>query len=234
MGAESTQGQPVLSTAGSHHVVLSATDRTLIKRLYLADGETTVIWKEFLGPAGPSRRRREHAILLRLTGLPGMGRLARWTHPDAELLADEDERTLAYAIAAHEIDLAGVPRPAHRLARIVAGMHARGVVHKDLNTTNILVDDDGRPVVVDFDSCSLFTEDQAAFGTLREIEGTLHCLPPEQTGPGRPGRVGRHGRRGAAGAAPPGSPAAGRAAGRADRVALVAARGPRPEHCAGP
>ncbi|WP_250006392.1 diguanylate cyclase [Actinoplanes sp. M2I2] len=183
MGAESMAGRlPELPTAGSHHVVLSSTDRTLIKRLYLADGETTVIWKQFLGPAGPGRRRREHAVLLRLDGLPGVARLAGWTHPDAELLTDVGGRTLAYAMAAHEIDLAGVPRLAHRLARIVAGMHARGVVHKDVNPANILIDADGRPVIVDFDSCSLFTEDQAAFGNLREIEGTLQYLPPEQTG----------------------------------------------------
>ncbi|MCY1143289.1 diguanylate cyclase [Actinoplanes sp. Pm04-4] len=183
MGVQSRAGQPrELSMAGSHHVVLSSSDRTLIKRIYLPDGETTVVWKEYLGPGGAARRRREHAVLLRLAGLPGVGRLSEWTHPDAELLTDEGGRTLAYAMAAHEIDLDAVPRLAHRLARVIAGLHARGVVHKDINPTNIVIDDSGRPVLLDFDVCSLFTEDQAAFGTLREIEGTLQYLPPEQTG----------------------------------------------------
>ncbi|MCO8269379.1 diguanylate cyclase [Actinoplanes sp. TRM 88003] len=183
MGAESRAGQPgELPMAGLHHVVLTSTDRTLIKRLYLPDGDTTVIWKQFLGPGGPTRRRREHAVLLRLAGAPGIGRLSEWTHPDAELLVDVGGRTLAYAMAAHEIELVAVPRLAHRLARIIAGMHARGVVHKDINPSNILIDDAGRPVLTDFDAASLFTEDHAAFGNLHEIEGTLQYLPPEQTG----------------------------------------------------
>ncbi|MBL7262282.1 diguanylate cyclase [Paractinoplanes lichenicola] len=180
---ESAEEQPrELPTAGSHFAVLSSTERSQVKRLYLADGETTVIWKEFRGASGPMRRRREHALLTRLAGLPGIGGLAGWTHPDAELLIDAGGRTLAYAAAAREIDLAEVPRLAHRLARIIAGMHARGVVHKDVNPANILLDDTGRPVLVDFDVASLFSEDQSAFGDLREIDGTLSYLPPEQTG----------------------------------------------------
>ncbi|MGK5683398.1 diguanylate cyclase [Actinoplanes sp. URMC 104] len=182
MGAEGGRGRPTLSTAGSDHVVLSSNDRTLIKRLFLPDGETTVIWKQYLGASGPMRRRREHALLERLAGVPGVVRLARWTHPDAALLADEGGRTLAYAVAAREIDPAGVPRLAHRLAHIIAGVHARGVVHKDINPANILLDDRGSPVLVDFDASALFTENQAGFGDLREIEGTLQYLPPEQTG----------------------------------------------------
>ena len=145
MGVESTEGQPPeLPTLGSHYAVLSSTDRTLVKRVFLADGETSVIWKEFHGASGPTRRRREHALMLRLAGLPGLGRLDAWTHPDAEILADVGGRTLAYAVAAREIELDEVPRIAHRLARIIAGMHARGVVHKDINPSNILLDD-GRP-----------------------------------------------------------------------------------------
>ncbi|MBM2614803.1 diguanylate cyclase [Actinoplanes sp. LDG1-06] len=180
---ESREGQPPeLSTAGSYHAVLSSTERTVVKRVYLADGETSVIWKEYYGASGPMRRRREHALLQRLAGIPGVGRLAAWTHPDAELLVDEGGRTLAYAAAAREISLGDVPRLAHRLARIIAGMHARGVVHKDINPVNIVLDDTGRPVLVDFDVASLFSEDQTAFNDLREIEGTLAYLPPEQTG----------------------------------------------------
>ncbi|GAB2600106.1 serine/threonine protein kinase [Paractinoplanes abujensis] len=183
MGVESTGPQlPELPTADAHFAVLSSTDRTRVKRIYLADDETTVISKEFRGAAGPMRRRREHALLMRLAGLPGIGGLAPWTHPDAELLVDVGGRTLAYAAAAHEIALTEVPRLAHRLARIIAGMHSRGVVHKDINPANILLDDTGRPVLVDFDVASLFSEDQTGFGDLREIDGTLAYLPPEQTG----------------------------------------------------
>ncbi|MBU2663965.1 diguanylate cyclase [Actinoplanes bogorensis] len=183
MGVESAEERPQeLLTAGSHYAVLSSTDRTQVKRVYLQDGETSVIWKEFLGPSGPTRRRREHALLERLAGLPGLGRLAPWTHPDAEILLDAGGRTLAYAVAAREIELGEVPRLAHRLARVIAAMHSRGVVHKDINPANIVLDDAGYPCLVDFDVSSLFSEDQSAFGDVREIEGTLAYLPPEQTG----------------------------------------------------
>src|SRR5690348_15808215 len=144
MGTKSRAGRPrELSMAGSHHVVVSSTDRTLIKRLYLPDGETTVVWKAYLGSGGPDHRRREHGVLLLLAGLPGVSRLSDLTHPDAELKADEGGRDQAYAIVAHEIDLASVQHLAHRLPRVIAGVHARGVVHKDINPANVVVDDAG-------------------------------------------------------------------------------------------
>lgn len=44
-----------------------------------------------------------------------------------------------------------------RLAEAIAGMHARGVAHLDLrHRTNVLADDAGRPVLIDFASAVCF------------------------------------------------------------------------------
>jgi serine/threonine protein kinase len=73
------------------------------------------------------------------------------------------------------------------LARAVAGMHQRGVIHRDITPANIVVSADGTPCLVDFALASSFAEIRPEFTHHAEIVGTLAYLAPEQTGrTGRP------------------------------------------------
>ncbi|WUU98827.1 AAA family ATPase [Actinoallomurus sp. NBC_01490] len=72
------------------------------------------------------------------------------------------------------------------LARVVAGVHRRGVVHRDISPANVLVGGGG-PWLVDFGLASSFVEVRPEFTHHSEIVGTLEYLAPEQTGrTGRP------------------------------------------------
>ena len=73
------------------------------------------------------------------------------------------------------------------LARAVAGMHERGVIHRDITPANIVVGDDGTPCLVDFALASSFAEIRPEFTHHAEITGTLAYLAPEATG--RTGRA---------------------------------------------
>ncbi|MDT4992678.1 MAG: hypothetical protein QOH97_2570 [Actinoplanes sp.] len=170
-----------LPTSGVRAVELAVNERTRVARVWLPDG-STVIWKESTGPGAVARRRHELAVLRRLAGVPGVARLAEVSHPDALVLADDGGGALSATISDTPWDVTRAVRLGVALARVVAQVHARGVVHKDINPANVLVTDDGRPVLIDFDVANTFAEDRPGFANVRDIVGTLSYLPPEQTG----------------------------------------------------
>ena len=68
------------------------------------------------------------------------------------------------------------------LARAVAGMHRRGVMHRDITPANIVISRDGAPCLVDFALATSLAEMRPEFTHHSEIVGTLAYLAPEQTG----------------------------------------------------
>ncbi|MHA6617001.1 AAA family ATPase [Pseudonocardia sp. DLS-67] len=163
-------------------------ERTRITRLVLAGG--SVIRKEPLGPDAERRLRHELAILERLRGVPGVAQLLGPPegHPDggtAILLADVHGTSLAERAPPRTPgELIAL---ATRVARAVAGMHGRGVMHRDITPANIVVSPDGAPCLVDFALATSLAELRPEFTHHTEIVGTLAYLAPEQTGrTGRP------------------------------------------------
>ena len=65
-------------------------------------------------------------------------------------------------------------------ARAVAAAHARGVVHRDLKPRNILIDDEGRPRVIDFGLAQMHDAWRAGPADDDSLSGTLPFMPPEQ------------------------------------------------------
>ena len=109
--------------------VVHESARTRVSRLFLPGG--TVIRKEPLGPDAERRVRHEAAMLGRLRGVAGVVQLADAPqYPGSVVLADAGGTSLAgLAKPLPAEDLAGL---AAGLARAVAGMHARGVLHRDI------------------------------------------------------------------------------------------------------
>jgi AAA ATPase domain/Protein kinase domain len=146
----------------------------------------TVIRKEPLGPDAERRVRHEVAMLERLFGVAGLAQLAEAPrYPGSVMLEDAGEASLAgmaEPLAADE--LAGIGLG---LGRAVAGMHRRGVIHRDITPANIVLSRDGAPCLVDFALASSFAEIRPDFAHHVEITGTLAYLAPEATGrTGRP------------------------------------------------
>jgi predicted ATPase/signal transduction histidine kinase len=164
--------------------IVHSSERTRITRLFLPG--RTVIRKEPIGADAERRVRHEVAMLERLRGVAGVAQLAQAPrYPGSVVLEDAGGASLAgmtRPLPAGELAGLGVG-----LARAVAGMHRRGVIHRDIAPANIVVSGDGTPCLVDFALASSFAEIRPEFTHHAQITGTLAYLAPEATG--RTGRA---------------------------------------------
>nr|WP_084131659.1 diguanylate cyclase [Parafrankia colletiae] len=161
--------------------LLHETEQTRVTRLVFPAG--SVIRKEPLGPGSQRRLRHEVEVLERLVGVGGVVQLADGvsTCPGSILLADVGGAALSGRTMPLEpaelVDLAG------SLARTVAAMHRRGVVHRDISPANIVLGGDrGVPHLIDFALATNCAEVEPGFLHHNEIVGTVPYLAPEQTG----------------------------------------------------
>ena len=103
-------------------------ERVRVTRLIRAGG--TVIRKQLLGRDVEIRRQHELAILVRLRGAEGVAQLVdEPRYPDSIVFEDVGGRSLTGLAKPVAVDeLTGL---ALALARAVAGMHGREVIHRD-------------------------------------------------------------------------------------------------------
>jgi signal transduction histidine kinase len=165
-------------------VVLRESETSRVTRLFLPGGP--VVRKEPLGPGAERRLRHERAMLERLRGVAGVAQLVAIPGaPGSLVLADAGDTTLAGVATPLAVD--ELLRVGAALARAVAEMHRRGVMHRDIVPANVVVSADGTVTVVDFGLATSFAEIRLEFTHHSEVVGTLAYLAPEQTGrTGRP------------------------------------------------
>ncbi|MGA2010346.1 MAG: AAA family ATPase, partial [Solirubrobacteraceae bacterium] len=163
--------------------MLYETARTRVSRIWPLGCATSLIRKEPLGSRAVERAHHEARILRRLSSVTGVVRLAGGWTGDELVFEDAGGETLATVIGAGRVDIGQALTIALGLARIVAGVHRAGVLHKDVNPMNVLVSGPARrPMLIDFGLASTFGQEHPGFVHQREIEGTLPYLAPEQTG----------------------------------------------------
>jgi PAS domain S-box-containing protein len=167
--------------------VLHEGERTRVIRVDDPDHSgQTLIRRCFLGPRGAFRLRREERALHRIEGLPGVPRLHTVIAEENAVLYRDDHGTpLADSIRDGGGNPAEAARLGAELARILAGVHRVGVIHRDVNPGNVLIPREGNsPVLIDFDLSLMAGEDTVEDAG---IAGTPAYLAPEQTGrTGRP------------------------------------------------
>jgi hypothetical protein len=146
-----------------------------------------VVSKTYLGPHAAQRLRNETELLTRLAGIEGLAQIAGQA-PGTGFLALRDGGgiTLAQWLQQGKCDLDTLVALAAQLARTLAAVHRAGVIHRDINPSNILVSDTHQAVLIDFD-LGMRAAQHVAAAPGAQMVGTLRYLAPEQTG--RTGRA---------------------------------------------
>jgi diguanylate cyclase (GGDEF)-like protein len=161
--------------------VLSESQYTRVTRLRSAD-DRTVIRKEMLGPDREERARHELEILHRLAGVDRVVQpVAEQPDPGVIMLDDVHGEPLAHV--AMPLETTRLVDLMLALASVTAAVHQHGVIHRDINPTNILLTDEGRTAhLIDFALAVTFAEIRPEFTHPKDIVGTLPYISPEQTG----------------------------------------------------
>ncbi len=146
----------------------------VVKRVSM-DEDSAQAWAEL---------RNEAAMLERLRDVPGCARLVRLDSPRRQLvLEDFGGLSLASSGLLGQVDLLSFLLLAERLAQALAGIHAKGVTHKDVNPANLLVDLENHQIqVIDFGLATTFTDEHPEFDHQSRLRCSLAYLSPEQTG----------------------------------------------------
>jgi predicted ATPase/signal transduction histidine kinase/PAS domain-containing protein len=96
------------------------------------------------------------------------------------VLADAGPRNLRELLDGKPLDTSSFLELAIPMAEVIAEVHRRGVIHRDVSPMNFVVGE--RPTLVDFETATAtpaFAQAPCAPG---ELEGTLGYIAPEQTG----------------------------------------------------
>lgn len=100
----------------------------------------------------------------------------------ALVLEDFGAVSLAARIAARPLGVRDALVVGAQVARAVARVHRASIIHKDLNPSNVVVDDGLSVRLIDFDMATELAQETTELGAAAILEGTLAYMSPEQTG----------------------------------------------------
>jgi serine/threonine protein kinase len=177
----------LLAAPGSKDEVIYRNERTLIARRHLANGDAVVL-KQAFGNETQARLRHEGRVLQRLAGVDGVIHLYPQQPADGLALVDVDSVSLAHVLLEGRPGVPAVLAIAIELAQTLATVHRLGVIHKDINPSNVLlVGAERRALLIDFNIATCFAEERPGFVHQSDIAGTRPCGRSAL----RPVRIGR-------------------------------------------
>ena len=124
---------------------------------------------------------RALSVVARLRG-EGSGSSFVSPIPDASRSdVSRPEASVSGSDAAHVISkpwVANSVRIAQQVAEALSYAHSRGVLHRDVKPSNVMLDESGRAYVTDFGLCKV--EDSSSLTAAGDVVGTLRYVPPER------------------------------------------------------
>jgi predicted ATPase/signal transduction histidine kinase len=152
-----------------------------------ADGQPLILKTPAVSSPGPrefERYRRELGILRRLRGVKGVVQVhaCEQLRDRPFLMLEKLEGRLLSELMGPSFEVARVLELAISLCSSLAGLHCRGIIHKDFKPSNILVAPSGEPCLINFGSATLQLVEHVDAAPTSLVEGTLAYMSPEQTG----------------------------------------------------
>jgi predicted ATPase/class 3 adenylate cyclase/GAF domain-containing protein/tRNA A-37 threonylcarbamoyl transferase component Bud32 len=165
-------------------------EHTTVYRARQSDNGAAVILKVSAagGPSGATsiaRLRREYSLLNSLK-IPGVVRTLGFEPIDgrwAIVLKDCGGTDLKSPLSGLPLEPPAFLELAIQLVDIVAHLHAKGLIHKDIKPSHIVLDQTGNTVtLIDFAIASILSQEEITAESPNVIEGSLEYMSPEQTG----------------------------------------------------
>ncbi|NJL13303.1 MAG: AAA family ATPase [Microscillaceae bacterium] len=91
-------------------------------------------------------------------------------------------QTLKEYLLEKKRDLPELLSLAIQICTVLGEIHQAHVIHKDIDSKNILLNDQGEPIIIDFGISSRYTHRSKNQSNPEKLEGTLAYIAPEQTG----------------------------------------------------
>jgi predicted ATPase/signal transduction histidine kinase/DNA-binding response OmpR family regulator len=132
-----------------------------------------------------SRYKQEYELIrsLNLDGAIEAYDLQRYQNSLVMLLEDFGGVSLKNWIAEYQVTLEEVLAVAVKIAEGLAGIHAANIIHKDINSSNIVYNPEtGQLKIIDFGISTVLSRENPTVRNPDRIEGTLAYISPEQTG----------------------------------------------------
>jgi len=132
-----------------------------------------------------SRYKQEYELIrsLNLDGAIEAYDLQRYQNSLVMLLEDFGGVSLKNWIAEYQVTLEEVLAVAVKIAEGLAGVHAANIIHKDINSSNIVYNPEtGQLKIIDFGISTVLSRENPTVRNPDRIEGTLAYISPEQTG----------------------------------------------------
>ncbi|HRI71558.1 MAG TPA: serine/threonine-protein kinase PknK, partial [Polyangium sp.] len=162
---------------------------TFVYRARQTDSGTPVVLKrtknEYPSAREIARLRREFVILreIALENTPRALALEEHKRGLCLVMADIQQPTLREILEKEKLDLETILFIAIGVANLLAAVHSKRIIHKDLSPRNILVDLAEKKVfLIDFGISARLAHELNAPAAGRSIEGTPYYAAPEQTG----------------------------------------------------
>ncbi len=144
-----------------------------------------VLNKDYPDPEERARFRREFDLLLKAgpDNSPQALALERYRNSLAVVMQDIQGQALQNHIERGWIGLQNFLTIALRCTEILSRIHKLGIIHKDINPTNIIWNRESEEVkLIDFGIASLVSLENPAVPNSHNVQGTVAYISPEQTG----------------------------------------------------
>ncbi|GAB4558418.1 MAG: AAA family ATPase [Haliangiales bacterium] len=131
------------------------------------------------------RYQRECDVLshVDLTGVPELLGLEMADGARMLVMRDTGANSLARRFRSRPLPSAEVIELAIGVLGVLAGLHRHGIIHRDINPSNIIYDPDGGILqIIDFGCSTRRSQEFATAQSPHSVDGTLAYMSPEQTG----------------------------------------------------
>lgn len=129
--------------------------------------------------------KNEYEILtgIDFQGTPRVFALEKYGNCPVILMEDLGGKSLAECLENKPIQLDKLLNLAVQVTDILGKIHAHGIIHKDINPTNIVWNPENqRLIIIDFGISSKLSRENLTLKTPGQLAGTLSYISPEQTG----------------------------------------------------